>query len=32
MIGSWDKYLGELKRHQMPEYKDPEELNKVENS
>ena len=33
MIGSWDKSSWRTKkRHQMPEYKDPEELNKVENS
>ena len=33
MIGSWDKSSWRAKkRHQMPEYKDPEELNKVENS
>ena len=33
MIGSWDKSSWRTKkRHQMPEYKDLEELNKVENS
>ena len=33
MVGSWDKSSWRTKkRHQMPEYKDPEELNKVENS
>ena len=33
MIGSWDKSSWRTKkRHQMPEYKDTEELNKVENS
>ena len=33
MIGSWDKSSWRTKkRHQMPEYNDPEELNKVENS
>ena len=33
MIRSWDKSSWRTKkRHQMPEYKDPEELNKVENS
>ena len=33
MIGSWDKSSWRTKkRHQMPEYKDPKELNKVENS
>ena len=33
MIGSWDKSSWRTKkRHQMPEYKDPEELNRVENS
>ena len=33
MIGSWDKSSWRTKkRHQMPDYKDPEELNKVENS
>ena len=33
MIGSWDKSSWRTKkRHQMPEYKDPDELNKVENS
>ena len=33
MIGAWDKSSWRIKkRHQMPEYKDQEELNKVENS
>ena len=33
MIGSWDKSSWRTKkRHQMPEYKDLEELNKIENS
>ena len=33
MAGAWDKSSWRIKkRHQMPEYKDPEELNKVENS
>ncbi len=33
MIGEWDKSSWRIKkRHQMPEYKDLEELNKVENS
>ena len=33
MAGAWDKSSWRVKkRHQMPEYKDSEELNKVENS
>ena len=33
MVEAWDKSSWRTKkRHQMPEYKDPEELNKVENS
>ena len=33
MVGAWDKSSWRIKkRHQMPEYKDLEELNKVENS